>query len=76
MRKDVKKSNIEPHRAPASCSAFTLLELVIVLAIMFVVSTIPISCYFESKTYNKLTGAETTWVDALFVELRVQSSPK
>jgi hypothetical protein len=26
----------------------------------------------ESHTYNKLTGANTTWWDALWVELRVQ----
>ena len=30
----------------------------------------------ESKTYNKLTGAHTTWWDALFCELRVQGSVK
>ena len=29
----------------------------------------------ESKTYNKLTGARTTWWDALWVELRVQDQP-
>ena len=29
----------------------------------------------ESKTYNKLTGAHTTWWDALWVELRVQDQP-
>lgn len=28
-------------------------------------------CYFESQTFNRLTGAETTWFDALWVELRV-----
>ena len=30
----------------------------------------------ESATYNKLTGAQTTWWDALWVELRVQDTPK
>ena len=28
----------------------------------------------ESATFNKLTGANTTWWDALWVELRVQES--
>lgn len=28
-------------------------------------------CYFESTTFNKLTGARTTVFDALWVELRV-----
>jgi hypothetical protein len=28
-------------------------------------------CYFESSTFNRLTGANTTWFDALWVELRV-----
>lgn len=32
--------------------------------------------YFESKTYNKLTGAHTTTWDAMWVELRVQDAPK
>jgi hypothetical protein len=33
------------------------------------------SAYNESRTYNRLTGAQTTTWDALFVELRVQDSP-
>lgn len=32
--------------------------------------------HMESKTYNKLTGAHTTWWDAAWVELRVQGEPK
>lgn len=35
-----------------------------------------LSAVQESKTYNKLTGAKTTWWDALWVELRVQDHPK
>jgi hypothetical protein len=30
----------------------------------------------ESRTYNKLTGANTTAWDALWVELRVQDQPR
>jgi hypothetical protein len=34
------------------------------------------SAYMQSETYNKLTGAKTTWWDAIWVELRVQDNPK
>lgn len=30
----------------------------------------------ESQAYNRLTGAHTTYWDALFLELRVQDQPK
>lgn len=30
----------------------------------------------ESRTYNRLTGANTTTWDAMWVELRVQGVPK
>lgn len=30
----------------------------------------------ESEVYNRLTGAHTTWWDAMWVELRVQDKPK
>jgi hypothetical protein len=32
--------------------------------------------HMESDTYNRLTGAHTTWWDAVWVELRVQESPR
>lgn len=32
--------------------------------------------YMESRTYNKLTGASTTWFDALWTELRVMDNVK
>ena len=31
--------------------------------------------YFESQTYNRLTGAHTTTWDAMWVELRVMDAP-
>lgn len=34
------------------------------------------SAKMESSTYNRLTGAKTTWWDALWVDLRVVDSPK
>jgi hypothetical protein len=48
----------------------TLLTLIMVVTSGFVFAS-----YMESKTYNKLTGANTTWWDALWVELRVMESP-
>lgn len=30
----------------------------------------------ESNTYNRLTGAHTTWWDACWVELRVMDAPR
>lgn len=33
-------------------------------------------CRQESKTYNRLTGANTTTWDAMWVELRVQDAPR
>jgi hypothetical protein len=49
---------------------------VIIAVILVISATLFIQPYMESKTYNKLTGAKTTWWDALWVELRVQDSPK
>lgn len=31
--------------------------------------------HMESATFNRLTGAHTTWWDAVWVELRVQEAP-
>lgn len=45
-----------------------LIAIVIVVCIALMV----VSSHFESKTYNKLTGANTTTWDAIWVELRVQ----
>jgi hypothetical protein len=32
--------------------------------------------HMESATFNRLTGANTTWWDAAWVELRIQEVPK
>lgn len=64
-----KKSTL--HR-----NGWTLIEVAIVCLIFLVlVFFATIQPRMESKTYNKLTGADTTWWDALWVELRVQASP-
>lgn len=32
--------------------------------------------YFESSSYNRITGAKTTTWDAMFLQLRVTGAPK
>ena len=60
-------------------AGFTLVEgliltMILVLLVGGVVMTF-VGAVMESRTYNKLTGASTTWYDALWVELRVQDQP-
>lgn len=63
-----------------SRGGWTLTEVFVILAIiavLFSMTVLPIiSAHMESKTYNKLTGAHTTWWDAMWVELRVQDAPR
>lgn len=54
-----------------------------VLVILLLISCLAIGptvwvvkSYFEAKSYNRLTGAHATTWDAMWVELRVQDSPK
>ena len=47
-----------------------------VLGVAALVAACLIQPYMESKMYNKLTGAHTTMWDAMWVELRVQESPR
>lgn len=51
------------------CLAAALVALIVVAIVWFVTAQ-------ESATYNRLTGARTTTWDALWVELRVQDTPK
>ena len=50
--------------------------LIFIVAIILGLSAWITCSYFESNTYNKLTHAHTTTWDAMWVELRVQDSPK
>lgn len=47
-----------------------------VLLFVFMPLAMLASAYFESQAYNRLTGANTTTWDAVFLELRVQEQPK
>lgn len=48
--------------------------LIIVMIILTILLGFLIQPINESKTYNKLTGASTTWWDVIWVELRVEGS--
>lgn len=52
-----------------------LYALALICVILFALSGALIGAHMESKTYNRLTGAQTTTWDALWVELRVQDQP-
>ena len=58
----------------------TLVEWLTIAAIAAIVLGAPASwvvkSYFEAQAYNRLTGAHATTWDAMWVELRVQDSPK
>lgn len=47
-----------------------------VLALIAIVAVAALQPLFESQAYNRLTGAQTTYWDALWLELRVQDQPQ
>ena len=55
-------------------------DLMVILIILIFVLGGPIcwvtSSYFESQSYNRLTGAHTTTWDAMFLQLRVMEPVK
>lgn len=53
--------------------------IVVALIVLFFVVLLGwkvVSSYNESRVYNRLTGAQTTTWDALWVQLRVQGAPR
>jgi hypothetical protein len=50
------------------------LGLVVFFAVVILLTVL--QPYFESRAYNRLTGAHTTYWDAVWLELRVQDQPK
>jgi hypothetical protein len=46
-----------------------------VLAVAAIIALSVFSAHMESSAYNRLTGASTTWWDAMWVELRVMDQP-
>lgn len=67
-------------RPPGSSLRAVNPEWLMIVALILLLLSVPVwvvvSATMESKTYNKLTGAATTWWDALWVELRVQDAPQ
>ena len=53
-----------------------LVGLTILLIIIGMISLAIIQPFMESRAYNKLTGSKTTWWDAVWIELRIQDTPK
>jgi hypothetical protein len=51
-----------------------LVFLIVVLTGSTIVNVV--SWHMESAAFNRITGAHTTWWDAVWVELRVQEAPK
>lgn len=75
-----KQPTMKPrNKATNSGPGFPLVEALFLatIALVFVITLVMIFIQpvMESRTYNKLTGAHTTWWDAVWVELRVQGSP-
>lgn len=48
----------------------------IVAAALLVLMFWIIPSYFEARSYNRITGENVSTFDAMFVNLRVQASPK
>lgn len=61
-------------------SAFTVIEVLVVLAIIATVGTIIFGVilkpHFEARAYNRLTGANVSYWDAVWLDLRVIDSPQ
>lgn len=54
----------------------TAIEKLIIAAIIAILVGIAFQPYYEAKAFNKMTGKNATYFDALFTELRVMAEPK
>jgi hypothetical protein len=50
--------------------------VVISLAIIAVIAIALLQPYFEMRTFNKFSKQKATYIDAVFANLRVESSPE
>lgn len=55
--------------------SLSLYETFSLLSIAVLIAGCLAQPYFESRAYNRLTGAHTTYWDALWLSLRVQEQP-
>ena len=53
---------------------FTLIEMMMVIAIVAIIGVAFMQPYFEAQSFNKLTGGNATYWDALWSNLRVDGS--
>jgi hypothetical protein len=51
-------------------------KFIFILVGIFLLAMGLLQPYFESRAYNKLTGAHTTYWDAVWLKLRVQDRPQ
>lgn len=53
---------------------FTVAGIFVVL--LLVLGSWPLQSYFEARAYERVTGKHVSTWDAMFLDLRVQESPK
>ena len=53
---------------------FTLVELLIVLAIIGIFFSMICQPYFEMRTFNKFSNTKATYWDAVFSQLRIEAN--
>ena len=53
-----------------------LMFLGIILLMTFVSIGYWLSCVMEAETYTRLTGKQVTWIDAMWLDLRIQEQIK
>lgn len=64
---------MKPKNTPWYLDADILLPLGFLIVVLMAA---PVGWYMESAAFKRITGAHTTWWDAVWVELRVQEAPK
>lgn len=85
----METKNRAPHKTPTTHMKIkrkgqatlgdTILAVITAIVIIFFLGLLVlviVEPYFESRHYNKVTGAHTTYWDAVWLELRVQDKPR
>lgn len=52
----------------------TLIEIICIVGIVLIIAISAMQPYFEAQSFNKLTGGNATYWDALWSNLRVDGS--
>lgn len=53
---------------------YALINILVILAILAIIGLFAAQPYFEAKSFNKLTGGNATYWDALWSNLRIDGS--